>query len=165
MARRVDRPRKLTESATRPPLEREFSAGGLVYRRRGGEIAVLLAARRGPTGKLVWTIPKGHVEPGETSEMTAVREVREETGIEAEIEGKLGDVTYWYARRDPEGRPVRIFKRVRFFLMRARGGRFADRDAEMDAVRWFSLDEAEQTVAFPNERELIRRARGVLSTG
>jgi 8-oxo-dGTP pyrophosphatase MutT (NUDIX family) len=123
---------------------------------------VLAARRHAQTGRLVWTIPKGHVEPGESSETAAVREVREETGLEAEIERKLGDVTYWYARRDAEGRPVRIFKRVRFFLMRARGGRFADRDAEMDAVRWFSLEEAERAAAFESERALIRQAREVL---
>jgi len=162
MARGVDRPRKLKEPASRPPLEREFSAGGLVHRRRGGVPVVLLAARRNATGQLVWTIPKGHVEAGESSEMTAVREVREETGIEAEIEDRLGDVTYWYARRDADGRPVRIFKRVRFFLMRARGGRFADRDAEMDAVRWFSCADAERVVGFANERALVRRAREII---
>ena len=162
MARGVDRPRKLKEPASRPPLEREFSAGGLVHRRWRGAPVVLLAARRNATGQLVWTIPKGHVEAGESSEMTAVREVREETGIDAEIEDRLGDVTYWYARRDADGRPVRIFKRVRFFLMRARGGRFADRDAEMDAVRWFSGADAERVVGFANERELVRRAREIL---
>jgi len=164
MARRVDQPRKLKAPAVRPPLEREFSAGGLVYRRRGSDCQVVLAARRhASSGKLVWTIPKGHVEPGESSEAAAVREVREETGLEAEVEAKLGDVTYWYARRDEEGRTVRIFKRVRFFLMRACGGRFADRDDEMDAVRWFSLDEAERTAAFENERALVRRAREMLT--
>ena len=167
MARRVDRPRKLKEPATRLPLEREFSAGGLVYRWRGTECRVVLAARHHPnSGKLVWTIPKGHVEPGETSEVTAVREVREETGLEAEVETKLGDVTYWFARRDEQGRVVRIFKRVRFFLMRARGGRFGDRDDEMDAVRWFALDEAERVAEFANEQALVRRARELLdSTG
>jgi ADP-ribose pyrophosphatase YjhB (NUDIX family) len=163
MARRVDRPRKLKAAAVRPPLEREFSAGGLVHRTRGDAREMLLVARRHPTtGRLVWTIPKGHLEPGESSEAAAVREVREETGIEAEVEQPLGDVTYWFARRDDEGRAVRIFKRVRFFLMRARGGRFADRDAEMDAVRWFALADAERTVAYENERELVRRAVEVL---
>jgi 8-oxo-dGTP pyrophosphatase MutT (NUDIX family) len=159
MARRVDRPRKLREPATRPPLEREFSAGGLVYRRRAGGCEVVLAGRRhAQSGTLVWTIPKGHLEPGESSEAAAVREVREETGIEATVEDRLGDVTYWFARRDERERAVRIFKRVRFFLMRATGGRFSDRDAEMDAVRWFSLAEAERTLAFENERALVRRA-------
>ena len=93
----------------------------------------------------------------------AVREVREETGLEAEVEQLLGDITYWFARRDAEGRPRRVWKRVRFFLMRSRGGRFGDRDREMDAVRWFSLDEAERVAAFENERALVRRARTLLA--
>ncbi len=164
MARRVDRPRRLRAPAARPPIEREFSAGGLVYRRRAGVVAVVLAARRHPgSGRLVWTIPKGHAEPGESPEATALREVREETGIEAEIEGRLGDVTYWFARRDPDARVVRVLKRVRFFLMRKRGGRFGERDTEMDAVRWFSLADAERAVAFENERALVRRARELLA--
>jgi 8-oxo-dGTP pyrophosphatase MutT (NUDIX family) len=152
------------DPGARPPLVREFSAGGLVYRRRRADgVAVVLAARRSPqTGALVWTIPKGHVEAGETSADAAVREVREETGIEATIEGPLGDVTYWYARRDDQHAPVRVWKRVRFFLMHATGGRFADRDDEMDAVRWFGVEQAEATVAFPNERALVHRARLLL---
>jgi 8-oxo-dGTP pyrophosphatase MutT (NUDIX family) len=165
MARRVDQPRKLKEPAARPPLEREFSAGGLVYRRRAAGCEVVLAGRRhARSGKLVWTIPKGHLEPGETSEAAAMREVREETGIEATVEDRLGDVTYWFARQD-DGRSVRVFKRVRFFLMRATGGRFADRDAEMDDVRWFALADAERTVGFENERALVRRAAELLGTG
>src|SRR5206468_3325476 len=60
-------------------------------------------------------------------------------------------------------RPRRVWKRVRFFLMRSRGGRFGDRDREMDAVRWFSLDEAERVAAFENERALVRRARTLLA--
>lgn len=142
---------------------RELSAGGLVYRRRGGRWMVALAARRPPGRRvLVWGIPKGHVEPGERMVDAALREVREETGLVATVEQPLGDVTYWYARRDDKGRAVRVHKRVRFFLMRWRGGRFADRDTEMDAVRWFALDEAERRLAFANERPLVRRARALL---
>jgi 8-oxo-dGTP pyrophosphatase MutT (NUDIX family) len=156
----------VTEPATRPPLVREFSAGGLVYRRRGDECLVVLAARRHPqSGVLMWTIPKGHIEPGETSETAAAREVREETGLDADVEQKLGDVTYWYARRDDAGTPVRVFKRVRFFLMRKRGGRFEDRDEEMDAVKWFPLERAENAAAFESERELVRKARKLLEAG
>ena len=163
MARPVDRPRRLKAPAARPPLEREFSAGGLVHRTRGAAHELLLAARRhATTGKLVWGIPKGHLEAGESSEQAAVREVREETGIEADVEQPLGDVTYCFARRDDDGRPVRIFKRVRFFLMRARRGRFADRDAEMDAVRWFSPEDAARITAYENERALVRRATELL---
>ena len=151
--------------AARPPVGREFSAGGLVYRRRAGTCAVVLAGRRHPdSGKLVWSIPKGHLESGESSPEAAVREVREETGLRAAIEQPLGDVTYWYVRRDLAGAPVRVFKRVRFFLMRMDGGRFADRDQEMDAVRWFSLDEAEAVAAFASERALVQRARELLAS-
>jgi len=164
MARRSDTPRRLTARAVRPPLVREFSAGGLVYRQRADEIVLLLAARRHPqSGALAWTIPKGHVEPGESTEAAAVREVREETGIEAVVETALGDVTYWYARRDEHGEPLRVFKRVRFFLMRALGGRFRDRDHEMDAVRWFAFDAAETLAAYDNERTLVRRAHALLA--
>lgn len=162
MARRRDRPPALSVRP-RPPIEREFSAGGLVYRRRGGEVRVVLVARR-RDDTLVWMIPKGHVERGEKMLDTALREVREETGLVAMVEGPLGDVTYWYARHDGDGRPVRVLKRVRFFLMRHRGGRFADRDDEMDAVRWFPLAEAVERLAFANERALIETAVARLAT-
>jgi len=110
----------------------------------------------------VWTIPKGHAEPGESSAAAALREVREETGLEAVIERPLGDVTYWYARKYAGTPAMRVFKRVRFFLMRSRGGRFRDRDQEMDAVRWFPLAAAETKAAHANERTLVRRARLLL---
>lgn len=164
MARRRDGAR-LTRPAARAPVEREFSAGGLVYRRRGGEVSVVLAARNHPqTGRLVWTIPKGHLEEGESSEDAARRELREETGLDATIEGKLGDVTYWYARRTDDGTVRRVWKRVRFFLMRHTGGRFADRDEEMDAVKWFRVADAETAAAHENERVLLRRARELLES-
>ena len=119
---------------------------------------MVLAARLSPDrGHLVWGIPKGHVESGESMADTAVREVREETGLDAAIDAPLGDIAYWYARHDGDG-TVRIHKRVRFFLMRHVGGKFTDRDQEMDEVRWFDLPTAIETVAFTNERELVERA-------
>lgn len=150
----------------RTPIIRELSAGGLVCRRRRNGWQVCLGARRrGRDGTLAWGIPKGQVEPGEPVAAAAVREVREETGLESTVEDVLGDLTYWYVRRDASGAPVRVRKRVRVFLLAHRGGRFADRDRELDAVRWFSLDEAEAHVAYPNEREMVRRARERLIGG
>lgn len=111
----------------------------------------------------MWTIPKGHLEAGERSADAAVREVREETGLEAAIEAPLGDLTYWYARRDRGGRVVRMSKRVRLFLMRYRGGDFADRDDELDEVRWYDLARAAVVVAFENERKMICRAAELLA--
>ncbi len=114
---------------------------------------MLLAARRTRHGDLVWGLPKGEVEPEETPEDAAIREVREETGIVAAIEASLGDIRYVYVW---DG--VRVRKRVHFFLMRARGGRLADHDEEMEDVRWFPLERAMAAAAYRGEREVLERA-------
>jgi 8-oxo-dGTP pyrophosphatase MutT (NUDIX family) len=132
---------------------REVSAGGVVYRRRRGKVQVALAARRTRRGDLVWGLPKGEIEPGETAEVAAVREVREETGLEARIEDALGEIRYMYVW---EG--VRIRKVVHFFLMRATGGHVSLHDHEMEDVRWFPLDEAVRAAAYKGEREVLERA-------
>ena len=131
-----------------------------MWRSSGGTVEVAVVHRPRYDD---WSLPKGKLDPCESTRVAAVREVREETGLEVEIDRLLGDVTYWFARRDAEGQAVRILKRVRFFLMRRRGGRFADRDQEMDAVRWFALERAERAAAFENERALIRRAGELLA--
>jgi len=136
----------------------EVSAGGVVYRRGGDAIEVALAARRTRRGELAWGLPKGEIEPDETAEQAAVREVREETGLEAEIEASLGDIRYFYVW---EG--VRVRKRVHFFLMRATGGDVTNHDAEMEDVRWFPLRAAIKRAAYKGEREVIERAVARLS--
>ena len=131
----------------------EVSAGGVVYRREDDAIDLALAARRTRRGQLAWGLAKGAIEQGESDEQAAVREVREETGLEAEVEADLGDIRYFYVW---EG--VRVRKRVHFFLMRATGGDVADHDSEMEEVRWFSLRTAIKRAAYKGEREVIERA-------
>jgi 8-oxo-dGTP pyrophosphatase MutT (NUDIX family) len=131
----------------------EVSAGGVVYRREHDAIDLALAARRTRRGQLAWGLAKGAIEQGESDEQAAVREVREETGLEAEVEADLGDIRYFYVW---EG--VRVRKRVHFFLMRATGGDVADHDSEMEEVRWFPLRTAIKRAAYKGEREVIERA-------
>jgi len=131
----------------------EVSAGGVVYRREDDAIDLALAARRTRRGQLAWGLAKGAIEHGESDEQAAVREVREETGLDAEVEADLGDIRYFYVW---EG--VRVRKRVHFFLMRATGGDVADHDSEMEEVRWFSLRTAIKRAAYKGEREVIERA-------
>ncbi|HEX9122107.1 MAG TPA: NUDIX domain-containing protein [Actinomycetota bacterium] len=131
----------------------EVSAGGVVYRRSESEAEVVLAARRTRRGDLVWGLPKGAIEDGEAAEDAAIREVREESGLEAEIEAPLGDIRYIYVW---EG--VRVRKVVHFFLMRATGGDVSRHDWEMEDVRWFPLTEAIRAAAYRGEREVLERA-------
>jgi 8-oxo-dGTP pyrophosphatase MutT (NUDIX family) len=131
----------------------EVSAGGVVYRKGDAGIEICLAARRTRRGDLVWGLPKGAVELEETPESAAVREVLEETGLDAEIEGDLGTIRYFYVW---EG--VRVRKQVRFFLMRATGGDVASHDEEMEDVRWFAMSRAPKRAAYRGEREVIERA-------
>jgi 8-oxo-dGTP pyrophosphatase MutT (NUDIX family) len=132
-------------------MEREFSAGGLVL--RDGDVAVIVPYRLSPDGKKVLALPKGHPDGGESMKEAAAREVREETGLEAELVDKLGDVKYWYQR---EGR--RIFKVVTFYLFDYRGGSLEDHDHEIEEARWMPLAQAAQELSFPGEREMAARA-------
>jgi 8-oxo-dGTP pyrophosphatase MutT (NUDIX family) len=130
------------------------SAGGVVYRRTDdGDVEVVLASRRTRRGDLAWGLAKGGIEAGESKEEAALREVREETGLVAEIEADLGDTKYMYVWED-----VRIRKTVHFFLMRHTGGDTGDRDDEMEEIRWFPLERALKRSAYRGERDVLARA-------
>jgi 8-oxo-dGTP pyrophosphatase MutT (NUDIX family) len=139
------------------PTQREVSAGGVVYRREGDDIEIVLASRRTRRGDLAWGLAKGGIEPGESRQDAAVREVREETGLDATIEADLGDTKYIYVWED-----VRIRKRVHFFLMRHVGGDVDDRDDEMEEIRWFPLERALKRAAYRGERDVLARAAELL---
>jgi 8-oxo-dGTP pyrophosphatase MutT (NUDIX family) len=141
-------------------VEREFSAGGVLVRTiRGGPH---LAAIR-PRGRSdVWALPKGRIDPGESAAETAVREVREETGVEGRLVEKLGDVRYVYTASYEGGSGERIFKVVSFFLLRAGRGRIGAIDEamriEVAEARWLPLGEAPRLLAYGGERAMAKKA-------
>jgi 8-oxo-dGTP pyrophosphatase MutT (NUDIX family) len=137
--------------------KREVSAGGVVYRRSDDGVEIVLASRRTRRGELAWGLAKGGIEDDESMEDAAVREVREETGLVAEIEASLGETRYFYVWED-----VRIRKTVHFFLMRHTGGDIDDRDDEMEEIRWFPLERALKRAAYRGERDVLGRAAELL---
>lgn len=121
---------------------------------------MVLASRRTQSGDLAWGLPKGLIEPGEDAATAALREVREETGLQAEIEAPLGDIGYRY-----EWGGRRVQKRVTFFLMRALDGDIGQHGPEMEEVRWFPAAQAGRRASYRGERRVIARAMDALRTG
>jgi 8-oxo-dGTP pyrophosphatase MutT (NUDIX family) len=137
--------------------EQERSAGGVVV--RGDAAIVIVPTRRGAQGQKVLALPKGHVDPGETPAQTALREVREETGVEAELVDKLGDVRYFYQRGGK-----RIFKRVTFYLLAYRGGSIDDHDDEVEEACWMPLSDAVAALSYDGERAMAERALSAIAS-
>lgn len=136
----------------------ETSAGGIVldHRERGARVALI--ARRNRRGRLVWSLPKGHQEAGETLEQTAVREVREETGIVGIIEQSLGSIDFWFMA---DG--ARVHKTVHHFLMRATSLELSDEDPEVDEVAWVPLQDAAGRLRYAGERRVLQTVLGMLA--
>jgi 8-oxo-dGTP pyrophosphatase MutT (NUDIX family) len=141
-------------------MAHESSAGGVVVREAGGQLHVAVIR---PRGKSLWALPKGHVDEGERPEDAACREVREETGLDADLERPLGEIRYFYQFR---GR--RIFKTVAFFLFRYRGGEIDRLDpimrVEVDEAKWVPLAGAHRLLAYRGERQMLARAQELLLT-
>jgi 8-oxo-dGTP pyrophosphatase MutT (NUDIX family) len=121
---------------------------------------VALVAHRSARGSLQWTLPKGAQEPGESVEQTALREVREETGLEAELVGALDTIDYWFVWAPEQ---TRYHKFVHYFLMRAVSGDFAEHDHEMEDAAWFEPAQAREQMSFANERRLLDLIPDVLA--
>ena len=136
----------------------ETSAGGLVVDRKNGQPVVALIGRKDRRGRLLWSLPKGHLEAGETAPEAAVREVEEETGIRGRVIAELGTIDYWFVA---EGR--RIHKTVHHYLLEASGGELSDEDVEVDEVAWVPLDELRERLAYAGERRLAEAAAELLA--
>ena len=132
----------------------EVSAGGLVVD-VSGKLGLLIGRRdlKDTTGKrILWSLPKGHIEEGETPEEAALREVQEETGIVSVIEKSLGVIDFWFMAGGK-----RIHKTVHHYLFRENGGVLAAQESEVDEVAWFPLPEIVDRLAYPDEKKLIAR--------
>jgi 8-oxo-dGTP pyrophosphatase MutT (NUDIX family) len=155
----VDKPGR-SRSASRGPERlrtvHETSAGGLVIdnidKPREEQVAALIG-RVDRRGRMLWSLPKGHIELGETAEQTAIREVAEETGIQGSVLAALGRIDYWFVT---DGR--RVHKTVHHYLMRCSGGELSDDDVEVAEVAWVPIPELPSRLAYADERKLAEVA-------
>lgn len=137
----------------------QVSAGGVAFRRAAEGYEVAIVSVGSPAR---WQLPKGIVDPGETPEVAALREVREEAGIEATVVAPLKTVEYWYVGHRGKDR-VRFHKFVHFFLMEYQSGQLDDHDHEVNEARWVTLAEAQEMLAFKGERQAVEEAASLLA--
>ena len=179
--RRGDRARGATTSSSDPDREaapaqdrpglrsrnrvcpvREFSAGGLVVVGLDAQLGQQMAALIGHLdrrGRMLWSLPKGHIEPGERPEETAVREIAEETGVSGDVLAELGDINYWFSSESG-----RVHKTVHHYLLRFVGGELSADDHEVGEVAWVPLDELSSRLAHADERRLAEVAVDLIAT-
>ena len=156
-------PRRSSDSpkkgpAIKIPIRDQTSAGGVVYRNAGDHPEVVIVAV-GPNNR--WQLPKGLVDNNEKPEVTAVREVREEGGVNSEVINHIETVEYWYAGLE-NGIRVRFHKRVHFYLLRYVSGDTKDHDWEVNEARWVPIEDAAAQLAFDNEKRVMQRAAELL---
>ena len=133
-------------------LKKQTSSGGVIYKKDESGVQVVLISVRGGQA---WCLPKGIVDKGETTEVAALREVREETGLTGRIVDKLGDINYWYYIKDEN---IKCRKTVYFYLMEYVSGDTTDHDLEVDEAGWFSPESALEKISFKGDRTMIEKA-------
>jgi 8-oxo-dGTP pyrophosphatase MutT (NUDIX family) len=136
---------------------RATSAGGVVHRSVDGRLEIVLVHRRQP---VLWALPKGTPDAGETLEETALRETREETGLEVELETPISAIRYFFVHAS-----TRFHKTVHFYLMRPVGGALDRHDHEFDEVRWLQVEEALELMSYATERGVVEEAVRMLHDG
>ncbi len=140
------------------PTVNQVSAGGVAFRRHDTQLQVALISV-GETER--WQLPKGTLEKGETNESAAVREVREETGIQTEVVVLIDRIEYWFYSSSA-GKRTRHHKFVYFYLLRALSGDIRDHDHEVNESRWVEINAAAKMLEFENERRILKRAHEVM---
>lgn len=136
----------------------ETSAGGLIVDLSGVEPRAALIGRQDRAGRLLWSMPKGHVEAGESYAQAAIREVREETGIDGHVIAELGTIDFWFTADDRV-----VHKTVHHFVLLADGGELHDLDPEVSETAWVPLSELPDRLAYPDERTLMDRVPELLA--
>ena len=137
----------------------EISSGGVIFKRKNNSFEVVLVSKK--KGK-IWCLPKGHIEEGESLKETAIREVKEETGLRGEIVNKVDNIIYWYSNKDKQGELIKIFKRVYFFLLKYVEGETKVHDHEVENVQWFDIKKARKILTYKTEQDVIKKAEKIL---
>lgn len=148
------KPGARTSPVVKIPVRDLISAGGVVFRveENRAEIAIISV---GPQRR--WQLPKGLVEGGEKPEATAVREAREEAGVDTRVHSHIETIEYWYAGLEG-GIRVRFHKSVHFYLLEYISGDTRDHDSEVNEARWVPIEEAASQLSFEGERHVVERA-------
>ncbi|SRR6266508_2470126 len=133
----------------------QVSSGGVVYRQTQDTIEIIIIA---VGEKRRWQLPKGLVNRGENPDQTALREVREETGIDSILLDLIDKIEYWYYGQSGSKR-IRFHKVVHFYLLEFQSGNTEDHDQEVEEARWVEIDEAQELLAFKSEKEIVRKAK------
>ncbi len=139
------------------PVE-ETSAGGLLIDFNKDPISAVIIGRYDRRGRMVWSLPKGHIEAGETREQTAAREIAEETGITGRVLGELGTIDFTFVA---EGR--RIHKTVHHFILERTGGAVSTEDVEVADVAWVAVSDVQARLTYADERRLMDKVPALLA--